>query len=237
MKRNLIHTNSAEMHAHQYEDTAEIESIDTGLKRQWRYSPLFKNPLANADIKLTGSRRKDYKLAEADSGLVHVPGNTVWHHTWKKDASGKCRMQLVDSTLHIKTCPHAGGCRRWEIEHNIRYKAYKSYGGIYVNENLLGNTIMGNTVYAVGEVYAGTSTESYTDFVIDYIFNSSTPVPHWALRRNLHNRSIAKKPIKVWGLDPYGNLFLAGAKGKLYFLDLENGSLISLGINESSILR
>lgn len=240
-KRNLIHTNGAKMHAHPYEDTTEIESIKTDLSGKWKYSPLFKNPLAYADIRLTGSRRKDYKLAEATSGEVHLPGKTVWHHAWKKDASGKYRMQLVDFALHQKTCPHAGGCKLWERDHNkrykARYKAYKSYGGIYMNENLFGKTVTGNSAYGVEELRAGTATEPYTDFVIDYIFDRSIPLPHLELYSMLRNKRIAKKSFKVWGLDPYGNLFLAGAKGKLYFLDIENSSLIPLGINQCSILR
>lgn len=56
-----------------------IETIDTGLPKQFKYSPLFKQPAvkADVDIELTGFRTRDYKAAERASGITHTPDSTV----------------------------------------------------------------------------------------------------------------------------------------------------------------
>lgn len=224
---------SVEMHAHPYVNTTEIETIDTLLKHQWRYSPLFRHPYADTDIALTGSRRDDYKLAEAVAGVKHIPGSTVWHHAWRKDKFGKYKMQLVDYSIHQKTCPHAGGCKLWTIENN---KIYRSCGDVYVNKSMLGKNIMSKTVYKVGEIRTGITSRTYEDFIIDHIFNYHNSTHTLRMGVSCSSR-VRRKFSRVWGLDPYGNLFLSDDRGQLYFFDHETGKLISISINESEIAK
>lgn len=224
---------SFEMHAYPYANTAEIKTIDTHLKHKWRYSPLFIHPYADTDITLTGSRRNDYKLAEANTGAKHIPGSTVWHHAWMKDKLGKYKMQLVDYSIHKKTCPHAGGCKLWTIENN---KVYRSSGGVYVNESMLGKAIRSKTIYNVGGIRTGITSRPYEDFIIDYVFNNRNSMN--TLNKVASYRSnIRGKSLREWGLDPYGNLFLADARGQLYFFDHEMGMLISIEMNENVIVK
>jgi hypothetical protein len=223
---------SLEMHAHPYVNTAEIETIDTHLKHQWRYSPLFIHPYADTDIFLTGSRRNDYKLAEATTGVKHIPGSTVWHHAWMKDKLGKYKMQLVNCSKHQKTCPHAGGCKLWTIENK---KVYRSNGNVYVNEGILGKTIRSKTVYRVGEIRTGKMTQQYEDYIIDFIFNHNRI--HTLRMDASSNSNLPTKSVGLWGLDSYGNLFLVDARGQLYFFDHETGKLTYISLNESDIIK
>lgn len=216
-----------QMHAHPYPDTAKISSIYTGLSKQWKYSPLFIYPISETYVELTGSRKKDYILAESKTNTKHIPGLTVWHHVWEKKPNGEYRMQLVDISLHQATCPHAGGCKLWSIENN---KKYKSHGGVYVSDHLNGCKYCGKMVYKSGEIRIGQENPPYYDFAIDYIFEHEQNVCR------LGKRFSSKKKFTVWGLDPYGNTFFADTRGDLYFFDHENGWLVNVQLNESEIL-
>ena len=223
----------ATMQAKPYADTDEIETIDTGLGKQWRYSPLFKKPFAETYIGLTGSRIKDYRLAEANTGQKHIPGTTVWHHVWAKDNQGNYRMQLVTTVAHQKTCPHAGGCKLWSIEHN---KIYKAYGTIYVSETLHGKVIAGKVIHKTGLVRTGVNLLPYNDYVIDFIFDDKSR-PNIQMMFNKHYlRRRKSRPSKIWGLDPYGNLFLSSADGQLFFWNHETKDIFALSVNEGNIL-
>lgn len=228
-----IKDSSLAMQAQPYKDASEIASIDTKLKHQWKYSPLFKNPLVESNLKLTGYRKKDYVLAETITGCLHVPGVTVWHHAWLKDSLGNYRMQLVDFSRHQNTCPHAGGCKLWSIEHKT---IYKSYGTVYLSEALLGKVVMGKTVYKTGHIRTIQNSFPYSDYVIDYIFNSEEDFPVVPVHMYSRRKALSTS-LRAWGLDPYGNIFLSNAKGDLYFFDHEVEILASLSINEQEILR
>ena len=104
-------------------DRNTASSIDTGLKGNFKYSPFFVNDhvIASTIITLTGSRRKDYIIAEKLTGIIHKPGETVWHHTWPVNKDDQCLMQLVAVRTHQKSFPHAGGCRNWQSKMNRRY--------------------------------------------------------------------------------------------------------------------
>lgn len=228
------HDTHAVMQAHPYADTEEIETIDTGLAKQWKFSPLFKNPLAETDIRLTGSRIKDYKLAELNAGQTHIPGVTVWHHAWRKDRFGNYRMQLVSFSAHQKTCPHAGGCKLWTIEH---HKIYKAQGPVHVSEALSAKTIAGKKIYRTGTIRNGVNSSSYSDYFIDYIFEEENPlhIETKICKGSFHKR----EPLasRIWGLDPYGNLFLSNDNGQLFFYDHETRKLFFLAIDEGKILK
>jgi len=145
-----------------YGNILDIENINTSLDNQWKYSPKFKNPTAETKILLTGSRVKDYDLAEKNVAIKHSPRINVWHHVWEKDGSGNYTMQLIDYKKHLETIPHAGGCKMWLLENKsgtYRSKSHKksqSYN-IFVNHNLLGSSIMsGNYLLnKVGEIVKG----------------------------------------------------------------------------------
>ena len=99
-------------------DEKEFENIDTGRDNQWKYSPRFRYPMAETLIPLTGSRKKDYVLAENITGQKREPKVTVWHHVWYSDLNGNYMIQLVDYRKHIETYPHAGGCKKWLLDNN-----------------------------------------------------------------------------------------------------------------------
>ena len=104
-----------------------IDNVVTGLGGNFRYSPIFKNAVADTFIELTGYRNKDYKIAEAKTGKGHTPKVTVWHHAWQ-EKDGLYRMQLVDFSEHKKTYPHAGGCKLWIMNtHKKKKYSYLNY--------------------------------------------------------------------------------------------------------------
>ena len=144
-------------------------------------------------------------------------------------------MQLVPFTVHQKTCPHAGGCKLWSIEHNN--SPYRADSTVYVNESLQGKLIAGRLVYKTGVINVGASEKTYCDFVIDYIFEEKTlrhitvksSYNHWRGKRLCGNR--------IWGLDPYGNLFLVNDDGQLFFWSHETMEVCPVGISERDILK
>lgn len=221
-----------QMHTHPYTDTAKICSIDTCLSKQWKYSPLFIQPISETYIVLTGSRKKDYILAEAKTNTKHIPGLTVWHHVWEKNSNDEYRMQLVDFFLHQVMCPHAGGCKLWSIE---KKKNYKSHGGVYVSDHLNGCRYCKKVVYKSGEIRIGQANAPYHEFIIDYIFEHEKSLSEQYVYR-LRNRIGSKKQLTMWGLDPYGNTFFSDTRGDLYFFDHETGRLVDVQLNESEIL-
>lgn len=129
--------------------TGDIESVHTGLGKNYKYSPIFKHPIAEAYVELTGDRRKDYLLAEQATNIKHIPGETVWHHAWKTQ-NGKYLMQLVELKEHQKTCPHAGGFKKWKDEHGIRNRQLTQFVSTHSREMMdgysFGRTISGSTV-------------------------------------------------------------------------------------------
>jgi len=179
----------------------EIEDVFTGLGKQFNYSPIFKKPIVDTMVELTGYRRKDYIIAENQTGIKHTPRVTVWHHAWE-EKGGLYKMQLVDFEKHKKTCPHAGGCKLWIINTKKRFK------------------------YAVYK--RSTVTGDYNDIADFYSIEKNERSYYqkgYVSKRTLS--CVKRKKLSLVGIDMYGNLLYEGEKGR-YFWDHENDCLISL---------
>lgn len=114
-----------------------VEDIDTKRPGKWRYSPYFTKRRKSVDIDMTGSRYKDFAKANQLSGncITHGAGRT-WHHVYigKVKHNGqeysvgdintlRCKMQLVKTSIHRKTCPHAGACKQYSEKMGVKYKS------------------------------------------------------------------------------------------------------------------
>jgi hypothetical protein len=74
-------------------------------------------------IRLTGSRRDDFKLANELGGFSETPDEYMWHHVDDFDPqTGTSSLQLVDKDAHRATHPHAGSVAQYEKFHGIPYK-------------------------------------------------------------------------------------------------------------------
>lgn len=178
-----------------------IINVDTGLGKSFRYSPIFKNCIADTMVKLTGYRKKDYVIAEDQTGEKHVPRVTVWHHVWE-EKDGMYRMQLVNFDDHKKTCPHAGGCKLWLLNTKGRSRYLKHRKNIMKNQ-------MGN----------------YTDLSEFYPVESGERAFYQKGYVSKRTLSVCyRKGIKLVGIDAYGNLLYQNGK-KSYFWDHESDSL------------
>ncbi len=214
----------------------DIINIDTGLAKQFRHSPKFKNVIAETKIKLTGSRRKDYLLAESQTNSIHTPNVTVWHHVWEVDENGYYTMQLISMKRHSKTFPHAGGVKLWLLNNQSKSKyacKYNSYGEIYINENQKMSTTTGAKTIHTRLIRSGISGE-YNDYVIDYIVPQVRDRESTIVKKKIRYRR--KDKYKIWGYDPYGNVFVRDNKGNIYFYDHEEMTYTSLGISERELL-
>jgi hypothetical protein len=69
-------------------------------------------------IPLSGSRTRDYELADAAAGMSpgHRPANLVWHH---HEAMGV--MVLVEKKVH-EAFGHVGGVAVWEAMTGQKYR-------------------------------------------------------------------------------------------------------------------
>lgn len=178
-----------------------IDDVFTGLGKQFRYSPIFKNAIADTMVKLTGCRGKDYIIAEQQTGTKHTPRVTVWHHAWEEN-NGLYRMQLVDFDTHKKSCPHAGGCRLW-LQKQKRNGRYKS----------------NNKTKETG---------NYADFTSFYLIDAYNQYDFQDNYVSKRTCSIAKrKHIQLIGVDMYGNLLYTNGK-RTYLWDHESDKLILL---------
>ncbi len=75
------------------------------------------------EIKLTGSRRADDKLANEWGGFTEKPSGYMWHHVDDFDPqTGTSSLELVDKDAHWATQPHAGSVAQYEKFHGIPYK-------------------------------------------------------------------------------------------------------------------
>lgn len=181
-----------------------IDNVITGLNGNFRYSPIFRNAMADTFIELTGYRKKDYKIAEAQTGKRHTPKVSVWHHVWQ-EKDGLYRIQLVDFWEHKKTYPHAGGCKLWLMNTNKR-KAYAKYG-------------------------SRTGIGDYSDIPEFYEIDSQDR--NYYQRGYVSKRTlsvVARKKAKLVGIDMYGNLLYKSRK-TLYYWDHESDILIPGGKN------
>ncbi|WP_203969416.1 HNH endonuclease signature motif containing protein [Capnocytophaga stomatis] len=70
---------------------------------------------AIVEIKISGSREKDYNLANIEANLEKKPENYTWHHMDDYNpTTGKCTMQLVETEAHNLSKPHYGAVRQYE---------------------------------------------------------------------------------------------------------------------------
>ena len=178
-----------------------IDDVSTGLGGNFKYSPIFKGAIADTMVALTGYRKKDYVIAEAQVGKKHTPCVTVWHHAWQEN-NGLYRMQLVDFDTHKKTCPHAGGCKLWLLntKKKSKYNSYRRSG----------------------------KDGDYTDITTLYSIHPSDR--NYFQRGYVSKRTLScvrRKKLNLMAMDVYGNLIYEGRKGK-YFWDHESDCLISL---------
>jgi hypothetical protein len=74
-------------------------------------------------VPLTGSRRKDKKLANELGGFTNTPEGYLWHHVDDFDPkSGNATLELVKKGAHNATLPHAGSVAQYEKHHGVKYK-------------------------------------------------------------------------------------------------------------------
>jgi hypothetical protein len=74
-------------------------------------------------IKLTGSRRNDYDLANEAGGFTGMPKGHMWHHVDDFDPqTGMASLELIDKDAHRATTPHTGSVAQYEKFHGVRYR-------------------------------------------------------------------------------------------------------------------
>lgn len=74
-------------------------------------------------IKLTGSRRNDYDLANELGGFAKTPKGYSWHHVDDfNPQTGTSSLELVDMGVHVATNPHIGSVAQYEKHHGVRYR-------------------------------------------------------------------------------------------------------------------
>jgi hypothetical protein len=72
---------------------------------------------------VTGSRKKDYELANEEGGFANRPKGYIWHHVDDFDPqTGESSLELIKEGAHVATYPHAGSVAQYEKHHGIRYK-------------------------------------------------------------------------------------------------------------------
>ncbi|MBQ4560585.1 MAG: HNH endonuclease [Tyzzerella sp.] len=118
----------------------DVADIDTHRFGRWGYSPYFTNPATSVDIRMTGSRYRDFAIANLGNAHHYMHGaGWTWHHVYIGNAvlnqngniivqpTGnlqrlECKMQLVYTLLHQATCPHAGACKQYSEIMGVNYK-------------------------------------------------------------------------------------------------------------------
>ncbi len=164
-------------------DDPKIKTVPTGQSGNFRYSPVFLDCIVETMVKLTGYRKKDYVIAERQTGVEHIPKETVWHHAWE-EKNGEYRMQLVNFEEHKKTCPHAGGCKLWLIK-TKKKRRYASYTQS-ANQERYGEYFDISLFSPIEKSQAGIYLKGYVG------------------TRSLS--TIKKKKLELCGVDMYGNL-------------------------------
>jgi len=76
--------------------------------REYLKKDLEPGQLASVDIVMSGSRRTDARLANAEAGFAKTPVDWVWHHDKQLG-----RMHLVPKSIH-DTFSHSGGVALWQ---------------------------------------------------------------------------------------------------------------------------
>lgn len=78
---------------------------------------------AVATIRATGSRKGDFRLANAKFGLESVPDGYVWHHLDNYNVTDNTMtLELIEENAHKAAIPHAGACAQYNAVHMEKYK-------------------------------------------------------------------------------------------------------------------
>jgi RHS repeat-associated protein len=73
-------------------------------------------------IKYTGSRRGDFKMANAAAGFERTPEGYTWHHLDDYNpATNTGTMQLVERDAHQANQPHVGGVKQYRDANGVEY--------------------------------------------------------------------------------------------------------------------
>jgi RHS repeat-associated protein len=81
------------------------------------------NQKNSVQVKLTGSLADDFAAANKAAGLNGKPTGYTWHHLDDYNQStGMATLQLVETKVHIKTAPHTGSVKQYEVANKITYK-------------------------------------------------------------------------------------------------------------------
>lgn len=73
-------------------------------------------------IEATGSRTKDFSLANEALGLKDTPDGYVWHHVDDYDVKTNClTLQLVKDEAHHASKPHLGACAQYDAVNGPSY--------------------------------------------------------------------------------------------------------------------
>ena len=74
-------------------------------------------------IKLTGSRRNDFRLANEEGKFAGTPDGYMWHHVDDfNPQTGRATFELVNQKAHNAAQPHAGSVAQHAKHHGVRYK-------------------------------------------------------------------------------------------------------------------
>lgn len=85
--------------------------------------PVAEGQLNAVEIPLTGSRRNDYKAANAMAGFARTPTGYTWHHVDDFNLiTGTGSLELVERRAHKATNPHSGSVTQYEKFFGIRYR-------------------------------------------------------------------------------------------------------------------
>lgn len=103
-----------------------LKASARGLAPDFIHTPQYlykgEKKFGQISIKLTGSRGKDFALANAEAGLPKTPKGYTWHHLDDYDPiTNSCTMQLVKTEVH-DMASHTGGSALWQHLYEIIYK-------------------------------------------------------------------------------------------------------------------
>jgi len=74
-------------------------------------------------IRLTGSRRDDFRLANEEGKFAKTPVDYRWHHVDDFDpTSGEATLELIEHNAHVSTFPHTGSVAQYEKHHGVQYR-------------------------------------------------------------------------------------------------------------------
>lgn len=237
-----------------------VQSIYTGRSAQWAYSPRFtgNKVIAQARIVLTGKRPSDYEVAELQTGTIHVPCVTVWHHVYDYNpANDSDTMQLVSWGHHAETIPHCGGCSAYAAHHHTSYNltpqdqealAFPSSVPIYSTRELdefslkTGLTLSpqlrrfynGNIQLSKKALLFTAQQDILLDAVLPLTNDSGASVEE--AYRLLTFGAAPSSGCVCFGMDAYGNLFCAQENGQILFYDHEQDLYFDTGISLNQLV-